>query len=209
MVLARTLNARIMQGWTDDFQGELSEGYAAATRSVALDDRDPYCHYALCWLSTLRRQHAQALSEAQRSIDLNPNFALGYFVLGLVRVHIGHFAEALDALLRSLRLNPNDPQAGSFLSFVALAHYHQGNYDEAAHYGELAVRGRRAYFALRTLLASLGQLGRTEEARAILDELERRKSGNADAYFEITTPYADPALREHLIEGLRMAGMQV
>jgi TolB-like protein/class 3 adenylate cyclase/Tfp pilus assembly protein PilF len=209
MVLARTLNARVMQGWTENFAGEVSEGYAAATRAVALDDRDPYCHYALCWLSTLRRQHAQALSEAQRSIDLNPNFALGYFVLGLVRIHIGHFGEALDALLRSLRLNPNDPQAGSFLSFVALAHYHQGNYEEAVHYGELAIRGRRAFFALRTLLASLGQLGRREDAECILEELERRKPANADEYFEITTPYAVPGHRGHLLDGLRKAGMQV
>jgi adenylate cyclase len=48
--------------------------------------------------------HAQALAEAQRSIDLSPNFALGFFALGLVRVHIGHFREAHDPLLRSLRL---------------------------------------------------------------------------------------------------------
>jgi TolB-like protein len=209
MVLARTLNSRVMHGWSVDIEQDIAEGYAAAMRSVALDDRDPYCHYALCWLSLLRRQHGQALSEAQRSIDLNPNFALGYFVLGLVRIYIGHFAEALDALLRSLRLNPNDPQAGSFLSFVALAHYHQGTYDEAVHYGELAVRGRRAYFALRTLAAGLGQLGRPEEAKPILNELERKKPANADEYFQITTPYAEPAHREHLLQGLRKAGMQV
>ena len=125
-----------------------------------------------------------------------------------MRIYIGHFVEALDALLRSLRLNPNDPQAGSFLSFVALAHYHQGAYDEAAHYGELAVRGRRAYFALRTLAATLGQLGRTEEAKPILNELEGKKPANSDEYFHITTPYAEPAHREHLLEGLRKAGME-
>ena len=115
---------------------------------------------------------------------LEPQFALGYFVLDLVRIFIGHFVEALDALLSSLRLNPNDPQAGSFLSFVALPHYHQGNYDEAAHYGELAVRGRRAYLCCAHFVASLGQLGRIEEAKAILNELERKKLANADEYFK-------------------------
>jgi tetratricopeptide (TPR) repeat protein len=89
--------------------GDVSDIYAAAARAVSLDDRDPYSHYAFCWASLLRQIHAQALAEAQRSIDLNPNFALGFFSLGLVRVHIGHFTEALDSLLRSLRLNPNDP----------------------------------------------------------------------------------------------------
>jgi len=109
MTLARMLNARIWYGWSSDIAKDVSDIYAAAARSVSLEDRDPYCHYAFCWANLLRQKHAQALAEAQRSIDLNPNFALGFFSLGLVRVYIGHFTEALDSLLRSLRLNPNDP----------------------------------------------------------------------------------------------------
>lgn len=185
----------------------MSETYAAAARSVAIDDRDPYCHYAFCWASLLRRMHDQALAEAQRSIDLNPNFALGFFSLGLVRIYIGHFGEAIDPLLRSLRLNPNDPQAGSFLSFVALAHYHQENYEEAVHYGQLAVSARRPYLALRTLLASLGQLGRIEEARPFLEEFISRQPNDPLRQFAVTTPYLDAKYREHLASGLRRAGV--
>jgi adenylate cyclase len=207
MTLARTLNARIWYGWSSGIAKDVSEIYAAAARSVSLDDRDPYSHYALCWGSLLRRMHAQALAEAQRSIDLNPNFALGFFALGLVRVYIGHFREAIDSLLRSLRLNPNDPQAGSFLSFVALAHYHQGNYEEAVHYGELAVRARRPYIALRTHLASLGQLGRIEEAQPLLNEFISRQPKDPPRQFEVTTPYLELKYREHLADGLRRAGV--
>jgi adenylate cyclase len=207
MALARTLNARIWYGWSSDLATDVSDIYAAAGRSVTLDDRDPYSHYAFCWANLLKRMHAQALAEAQRSIDLNPNFALGFFSLGLVRIYIGHFTEALDSLLRSLRLNPNDPQAGSFLSFVALAHYHQENYEEAVHYGELAVRGRLSYLALRSLLASLGQLGRIEEARPLLDEFLSRQPKDPQQQFEITTPYLDIKYREHLADGLQRAGV--
>jgi adenylate cyclase len=151
--------------------------------------------------------HSQALAAAQRSIDLNPNFALGFFSLGLVRVHIGHFSEALDSLLRSLRLNPNDPQAGSFLSFVALAHYHQENYEEAVHYGEQAVQARRPYLAVRALLASLGQLGRVVEAQPLLQEFISRQAKDPQRHFEVTTPYLDLKHREHLADGLRRAGV--
>ena len=207
MALARTLNSRIWYGWSNDIEGDISEIYAAAVRAVSLDERDPYSHYAFCWASLLRHLHTQALAAAQRSIDLNPNFALGFFALGFVRVFIGHFAEALDSLLRSLRLNPNDPQADSFLSFVSLAHYHQESYEEALHYGELAVRGRRPYLALRALLASLGQLGRTEEARPLLAEFMLRLPKNSQRHFEVTTPYLDPKYREHLADGLRRAGL--
>lgn len=206
MALARTLNSRTWEGWSSDFANDASEAHAAAARSVAIDDRDPYCHYAYCWTSLVKRMHAQALAEAQRSIDLNPNFALGFFALGLVRVYIGNFREAVDAMLRSLRLNPNDPQAGSFLGFVALAHYHQENYEEAVHYGQLANRARRLYPGLRTLLASLGQLGRTEEAQPLLDVFLSR-SADPQQLFDVTTPYLDLKYREHLADGLRRAGV--
>src|SRR4029450_12366575 len=137
----------------------------------------------------------------------HPNFALGFYALGLVRVYIGHFAEALDSLLRSLRLNPNDPQAGIFLNFISLIHYHQENYGEAVHYGELAVRARRLYIPLRTLLASLGQLGLVEEARPLLDDFMSRQPLDPKRHFEVTTPYLNVKFREHLADGLRRAGV--
>lgn len=207
MMLARMLVGRIMYGWSSDLTGELAESYTAAARSVSIDDRDPYTHYAFCWASLLNSMHTQALAEAQRSIDLNPNFALGFFSLGLVRVYIGHFSEALDSLLRSLRLNPNDPQAGSFQSFVALAHYHQENYEEALHYSQLAVRPRHLHLGLRILLASLGQLGCTEEARPLLNEFNSLQPKDPQRLFEVTTPYLDLRYREHLADGLRRAGV--
>jgi adenylate cyclase len=206
MALARTLNGRVWDGWSGDLANDASEAHAAAARSVAIDDRDPYCHYAYCWTSLVMRMHPQALAEAQRSIDLTPNFALGFLALGLVRVYIGNFSEALGALLRCLRLNPNDPQAGAFLGFVALAHYHQENYEEAVHFGQLANRPRRFYPGLRTLLASLGQLGRTEEARPLLNDFLSR-SANPQQLFDVTTPYLDAKYRKHLADGLRRAGL--
>jgi adenylate cyclase len=206
MALARTLNARVWHGWTSDLASDASEAHAAAARSVTIDDRDPYCHYALCWTSLVKRMHAQALGEAQRSIDLNPNFALGFFVLGQVRVYIGHFREALDALLRFLRLSPNDPQAGAFLGTVALAYYHQENYEEAVHYCQLAIGTRRFYPGLRPLLASLGQLGRVEEARPLLHDFISRPA-DPQQLFDVTTPYLDMKYREHLVDGLRRAGV--
>jgi tetratricopeptide (TPR) repeat protein len=186
----------------------LSEAYAAADRAVVLDDRDPYTHYALSNVSLLTRRHEQALAEVQRAIDLNPNFAMGYYMLGWTRAFIGHFAEAVDALLRSLRLSPNDVLAGFQFGLVALAHYHQNKYEEAVGYAERALRGRRWPYVLRTLLASLGQLERTDEARTVLAELERFMPIDAARYWETTSPYADPAHRAHLDEGLRKAGMQ-
>jgi tetratricopeptide (TPR) repeat protein len=207
--LARAINAGFWYGWSQDPERELAEGLEAASRAVRLDDRDPYCHYALCLLSFLNRRYQPALAEAQRAVDVNPNFALGYFGLGWVRIYLGHFAEAIDPLLRSIRLNPNDPQAGMFMGIVALAHYHLRNYEEAAHYAERGLRGRRVYFVLRTYLATLGQLGRTDEASTIRAELLRMQPAYEKVHWSLTNPYAYAEHHAHLVEGLRKAGMNV
>ena len=207
--LARVLTQRIWYGWSQDIDRDIDDAYAAAERAVSLDERDPYAHYALFLGSMATGRHEQALAEAQRAIDLNPNFALGHFALGWIRIYIGHFAEAVDPLLRSLRLGPNDPHSGLFFSMLALAHYHQQNFEEAAHYAERTLRGWPSYIRLRTLLACLGQLGRTEQANLVIAEMTKLASNNAERLWEITTRYADPAHREHLVEGLRKAGLTI
>jgi adenylate cyclase len=185
----------------------LADGYAAAVRAVSLDDRDPYAHYALSWLSILKRQHQQALADAQRAIDLNPNLALGFWLLGVIRTYIGHFPEAIDAMLRSIRLNPHDAQAGSILGDLARAQYHQRNYAEAAALAERALRSRGPVMALATLLASLGQLGKSAEAKDIIAELKRIVPVDAERYWDIINPYADARHLAHIVEGLRKAGV--
>jgi hypothetical protein len=62
---------------------------------------------------------------------------------------------------------------------------------------------------LRTLIASLGQLKRIDEAGAVLAELGRFKPLDAARYWQAASPYADPAHRAHFDEGLRKAGMQI
>jgi TolB-like protein/class 3 adenylate cyclase len=207
MSLARVLNHRIWWGWSTDIEQDLANGYAEATRAIALDDRDPYAHYALSLLSMLKRQHGQSLAEAQRSIDLSPNFSLGYFALGWVRIYLGNFDEAIDSLLRCLRLSPNDQQAGGFLGHLALAQYHCRHYEEAMRDIERARRRRRIPFLMRTLLATLGQLGRTDEAAIVRAELAQFDPPNAAHFWKAISPYTDPAHHAHLRDGLRKAGM--
>jgi adenylate cyclase len=209
MAMARVLTGRCWYGWSKDISSELSAAHAAAQHAVALDDGDAYAHYALTVTSLMFGFHQQALAAAQRAIDLNPNFAMGHFALGWVRVFIGHFAEAMDPILRCLRLNPRDPQAFLFVSQLAVAQYHLGNYDEAIHYAERALRSRRVYVVLRTLLASLGQLGRMDEARAVLAEMKRITPADPKVYWTLISPYADAAHRAHLVDGLVKAGMKV
>jgi TolB-like protein/class 3 adenylate cyclase len=209
MGLARSLFGTCVFGWSENFERDRGTLCESAERAVSLDDRDPYSHYALFACHLLFGRLQLALAEAQRVIDLNPNFALGHLALGWVRIFMGRFREALDPLLWALRLSPNDPIAFLFTNRVALAHYHMGNYEEAVHFAESALSSRRIHFVLITELACLGQLGRTEEAGLLLDEITRIEPADTDRYWEFSFPYADPTHRAHLIEGLRKAGTTI
>src|SRR5262249_30220993 len=98
--------------------------------------------------------------------------------------------------LRGLRLSPSDPRAGSFLGQLALAQYPQGNYEEAIRYSERTLQRHRSPYTLRTLVASLAQLGRTQEAEAALAELSAIPMVDAPRYWDAVAPYVDPAHRE-------------
>src|SRR5262249_22266465 len=103
---ARVLAGCCWSGNSKDLERELQESQPAVQRALALDDRDPECHYARSILFLMARQHERALVAAQQAIDLNHNFAFGHFALGETRIFQGHFSQGLDPILRCLRLSP-------------------------------------------------------------------------------------------------------
>lgn len=209
MALTRALMSYCTFGYSDDVARDLAELEAAAARTIALDDRDPYCHYAVFTAHLAAGRLQPALAAAQRTIDLSPNFAFGHFALGWVRLYLGHFEEALDPLFRALRLSPSDPLGFFFNSKAALVHYHLGNLEEALHFAERALGVRRTHVVLTVLVACLGMLGRTAEARPLVVELDDLAPPDPENYWSLVHPYADPAHREQLMQGLRLAGVMI
>ena len=204
--LARVLSAKVLWGWSDNPDDDRQAAHMAARRGVELDDKDAYAHYILAWVSLLMREHDNAVAEAQKSIDLTPNFGLSYFVLGAVRVFLGRFDQVFDPIQRAMRLSPHEPLNFFFANILALAHYQQGRYEEAAKAARMGIGVRPFHALYRTLAACYGQLGRTEEARVALAEMQRLQPENAERRWEIANPYVDPAHRAHFIDGLRKAG---
>ncbi len=93
---------------------------------------------------------------------------------------------------------------------LARAHLDANRYEEAADQARQVVRRGRVYLDEHLTLASaLGHLGRSEEAKAVLDNLEEYRGIRIS---EITLCpwwqlYQDLGPNEHLFEGLRNAGL--
>jgi TolB-like protein/Tfp pilus assembly protein PilF len=204
--LSWVLSQRVLSDWSENIDADRQAGYAAARRAVELDDKDPMAHLLLASHSLLNPDHGYSLASAQRAVDLAPNFAMGHFVLGWVRLFLGQFEQAIDLLKRAMRLSPYEPMTYLFCAHLALAHYHQGHYGEAAEIARTGIGLRPTCMAYRVLAACCGQLGQLSEGQAALAQMLRRMPKDAEKRWEVSYPYADPAHRAAFIDGLHKAG---
>ena len=113
------------------------------------------------------------------------------------------YYEGIPWFERALQLNPFDTQQPVFVINLALAHLGAGRYDEANRLAREAIRRQPDFLeGAITLAASLGYLGRAEEARAAIEGHEDAAPG----FIEPHMTYARE-LKDCLLEGLRRAGL--
>ena len=168
--LALTHGLDYLNRWSPSPPTSREQAEEVATRAVALDDRDPWAHWALGLVNLYLRRHDGAISEAQRAIVLNPNFAEGHVSLGEALHYSGRSDEALKCFDRAKVLNPYFPDV--LLHFQALASFQLGRYEEAVGLLKQRLTRNPVTDVSRALLAaSYGHLGRFDEARAAWQEV--------------------------------------
>jgi adenylate cyclase len=205
--LALTHVLDYLNGWSPSPERSREQAEEVAMRAVALDDRDPWAHWALGIVNLyMRRHHDGAISEAQRAIVLNPNFAAAHVVLGEALSYSARADEALEHFDRAKALDPYFPDI--LLHFQALAAFHLGRYEEAV--GLLLQRLARnpvTDVSRALLAASYGHLGRFDEARAAWQEVLRVNPDFSLEYRRKVLPYKNPEDFELMVDGLRKAGL--
>ena len=123
---------------TDDRQGDIERAYEYAEKGVALDRRDPLCHFALGRALHLQQEFARSMLEFELSTDLNPNFAFGKFAQAFAMMHVGENKRSNAILRDARRLSPYDPMSYAMLGVQAINHALLGEFDEAA---AVSIRG--------------------------------------------------------------------
>ncbi len=185
---------------------ELAESHAR--RAALLDKDDPWAHLALGQLATVQKKTETAISEFNKALDLNPNFAAARGFLGLALAFAGRGDEAIAHFERAMRLSPYDPSNPFFLAGIGLAHYLAQRYEQAVTWSRSAVQTAPGMFnAQRVLSASLAQCGDNDEARAVFATVKRMQPEISAAWLERAVPFARPEFLAHYVEGLRKAGM--
>jgi TolB-like protein/Tfp pilus assembly protein PilF len=177
-----------------------------ARTAIDLDPRNSLAHAILAWTLTQLGDMGPALEEANIAIALNSNDPWGYVSKGFYLMLSGSPAEAREPLASALRLDPRGPIAPLIWHLRALACYFERDYRAAEASARQVIREYPEFPRPRiTAAASLAQLGRVGEARAMLETSRVVLLPILNFISSRPINYRDEDY-EHLLEGLRKAG---
>lgn len=120
----------------------------------------------------------------------------------------GDFDEALTYLTRAVKLSPNDPHLEHATSGLAYLHHLMGNFDAAlawANKSQKLVPANVHMLAVKA--ASLGQLGRTEEASDVMRKYLEQVPHMTVARLRKRLFWKRSGDVEHFLDGMRKAGL--
>jgi len=208
-LLAHAIIHAVQLGWREDDEHNYRVADQLALRAIALDPRAPFAHFALGSASMFLGRIEQALRAMRETVRINPSHAAAHAIMAPLLCYVNEPREALDSVTWALRLSPYDPRLGLWLSVKSQAHFFLKNYEEAVTFG------RQALFliaenplALRFTAASLGQLGRAEDAAPLIAALRQSPAPSVETIRKsVAHLYRDPAMIEHMVDGLSRAGL--
>jgi adenylate cyclase len=206
--LAETYYYEGVYGFADSISDNREKALAPALRAVVLDAEDAGAHCTLGRAYYMRRAYDAAFRELKTALELNPSLALAHYGLGATLVFSGCAEEGIPHLTAAIRLSPHDPNMGSFLVRLADAAYFLKRYEEAAEWARRALQQPNFQWSRYTvLIAALAQLGRLDEARNCIEELQVKRPNTSIAFVRETHLFGDTASFAHYLGGLRMAGL--
>jgi adenylate cyclase len=183
----------------------LERAYVWARQAVQLDPNLPTARAQIGWVLARKGQHDAALEEVERASALNVNFIDLRFAM--VFVFAGEPVKAIETIKKIIKLDPF--YAATLPGWLGFAYYMCKEYAEAVpHLRECVSRApnyRGGHFWLAATYARLGQLeeARVEAAHALRIDPDYTISG-ARRRTGLFKHFEDA---EHLLEGLRMAGL--
>ena len=166
---AHTTLARVLTIYDWDWAGAEKE----FKRAIELNPRYSVAHEWYGGYFAALGRHDESIAERKQALELDPLSVIINFELAQAFYHARDFDRAIEQGQKTLELDPNFPPPNTYLS---AAYEQKGMYQEAAEgfqKGQTLRGGTDWSLALAGLGHLYARLGRKDEARAILDELQR------------------------------------
>ena len=198
--------------WTYHLGVSWAEAHNRAEKylALAMDNPSPLAYQAASKMHIDWMQHEMAIAHAQRALGLDPNDADSYLAIAYALIYASRPKEALGFVEKAMRLDPHYP--AYYLFVLGLAHFVLEHFEEAVTLFERALKHNPTYYVpLIPLSAAHAHLNREQEAVATLKKLHEVLPVIVTiSFIENSTPlcsYKNPADRNRLLAGLRLAGM--
>jgi TolB-like protein len=189
-------------GWTKDAGANRREGIDLARRALRVAGSDPdVLGLVARVLGYFGEDLGAAIALIDRSLELNPSFALGWEWSGWLRLWAGQPDVAIDNFATSMRLNPLHRRAGPYLG-IGMVHFFNRRFEDAAATLLLSLQEIPSWVPTYRFLASCyAHLGRLEEAHDIVRQL---RTITTEVIPEAAN-WRNPEHRELFLSGLRLA----
>jgi len=190
-------------GWTDDLEATRNKGIDFARRALRVAGDDPHIlANAAHYLGYLDEDIATTISLADRSLQINPNYARGWFVSGQLRLWAGYYDLGIEHLERAVRLSPNEGRRPHMYLTIAWGHFFARRLEKAAEMFALALQQLPEWPPLLRFMAScLAHLGRLEDAQ----EMVKRLRALTPVVIPDASNWRIADDREFFLNGLRLA----
>jgi adenylate cyclase len=201
------LAAILIHEWFRDMSGSssaLDQAFASASKGVALDEHDSLCQSIVGAVHLYRQSYDLAEHYYRKALELNPNRPMLLSSLGEFHIYSGKPDEALKCYAEARRLDPHfDPSW--YWPVVGTAHFSARRYDEAI--AALSRSPNMPHWVQAYLAACHALAGRQELAARHASEVLQQMPDFSLTRHAAKEPFKHAADREHLIAGLRKAGL--
>jgi adenylate cyclase len=192
----------VRDGWAEEPETSRRKGIDLARLALDAGEEDPrILANAANVLALFGEDIGAMIGLVDRALALNPSYARGWFVSGILRVFAGQSDLAIEHVETSLRLSPRE-RMGQPLTLMGTAYFFKRRFDEAAAKLLLSIQDHPGFPpAYRTLAACYAHMGRLDEARAIVARLP----AITPQVVPTDLPYRNPEDHELFLSGLRLA----
>jgi TolB-like protein/Flp pilus assembly protein TadD len=167
-LLGYTYSFLVRAGFSKSPAQDLNKAEELVKKAQELDPKNPDAQNQLGFIYMLRGDYDRAIEEGKKAVELAPNVAATHAHLAASQIFSGQYQEAIAGFKQAMRLAPFYPWW--YAHMLGQAYFCAGLYDEALPKFEEALKRAPDPTRLAWKAATYQALGRTDEARATIEE---------------------------------------
>jgi adenylate cyclase len=205
-LLGLTLTDQARFGWEKDRAVTFDAALECANRALVADPGYGEAYLVIGYVRSFQRRHDEAVAAGEKAIALSPSGSDAYHMAGMYHGYAGNFQTAALYEEQAQQLSPLERNES--MVDEARARFHLRDFAASHDIASRVLKERPRWLtAQSTLIASLWNLGRQDEARMIAKELLTGHPSFSVSRWARGLPYRRQEDLDALVNPLRMAGL--